>query len=108
MVIEIREHAREFESRGFGCDFYFEASGVNWLAINCQPLGPFSHTSMLRYCPLASLPLYWPLIVTRLVTTAGSRYVRTFTSAPRATDSSDVAPDLIFLRGWGFCSTSAV
>src|SRR4029450_9107393 len=67
----IHEHGREFENRGFGCDSYFEASGVNWLAINCQPLGPFSHTSMLRYCPLASLPLYCPLIWTRLLSTGG-------------------------------------
>src|SRR6266576_537319 len=51
---------------------YGEVTGVFWLQTNCQPEGVFAKTMLLWNWPLVALPLYWPLMVTRLIATAVS------------------------------------
>src|SRR5438105_14838548 len=51
---------------------YGEVTGVIWLQTNCQPEGVFAKTMLLWNWPLVALPLYWPLMVTRLIATAVS------------------------------------
>jgi hypothetical protein len=47
-----------FDPDATHAEYYFAATGVSWLAINCQPAGPFTQTFTLWYWPLACLPLY--------------------------------------------------
>ena len=51
---------------------YGEAIGVIWLQISCQPVGIFANTRLLWNWPAVAFPLYFSLIVARLVATATS------------------------------------
>ena len=51
---------------------YGEVIGIIWLQTSCQPVGIFANTRLLWNWPAVAFPLYFSLIVARLVATATS------------------------------------